>query len=1079
MNSLIKYFIKYPIAGNLVLLVIVIFGYFGASSLRSTFFPEADFRTIVITTTLPGASPEEIEEGIVAKIEDNLRGLSGIKRVTSVSRENVGQVNVEIERGFEVDLLQQEIKNAVDQINSFPAAMESPIVAKLEALTLAFNFALTGDIDLRSLKTIARKVEDDLLAVEGISKVELSGFPEEEIQIHVRENDLRRYNLTFDQVALAVQGANLDLSGGSIKGEAEELLIRSRNKEFYSPEFLDIVIATAPDGRQVRLYEVAEVRDNWAETPNRVFVNGNPAIAIAVNNTNTESLLFISDYVRNYLEDFNTENEKVQGIVIVDGSVTLNDRIDLLTNNGMIGFVIVLVLLAMFLQIRLAFWVAIAIPLSILGMFMVGPFFDLTINAISLFGMILVIGILVDDGIVISENIYSKWEEGMEPLQAAYEGTVEVLPAVFSAILTTIIAFSSFLFLDGVTGDFNSEISLVVILTLTFSLIEGAFILPAHIGHSEALKRDKPKPHAVQKFFTKVQNTLWRFMDWMRDSLYAPALRFFMNYTALGISLFIGLLMISFSLIPGGLLKIVFFPQVESDFVNVTLEMPPGTRESDTQKWLDYIETAVWKTNEQLTRQQPSDKNIVDIVSKTLNANGYSGSMVINLLTAEERGFTSRQVTDTIRKIMGPIKEAEKVEFGSAGPFGKAISVALVGNNLEQLNAAAEELRDQLEEDSELRNVSLGNQKGLREINLSLKPKAELLGLNLQSVISQVRQGFFGVEVQRLQRGKDEVKVWVRYDLTDRNSIGNLEDMRIRIGNGQSFPLKEIAEFEITRGISAISRIDGKREIRVEADAANERVSTTEKNTELEAEILPTLLQNYPAISFSMEGQVRANADTQRSGAKVFPIIGILMLVTIIMTFRSASQTLAVLLIIPFSLIGVFGGHFLMGKPFSIIFSGLGVLALIGILVNDALVLISQHNLLIQKGKPFEEALYEAALSRFRPIFLTSLTTIAGLGPLILEKSFQAQFLIPMAISIAFGLAAATVTILLVLPALLIIFNGYKTAMIRLWTGETVESRQVEPALEGREYHLILWLAPIVIAILLMAAFSMVGGAPA
>jgi multidrug efflux pump subunit AcrB len=1033
----------------------------------------------VITTTLPGASPEEIEEGIVAKIEDNLRGLSGVKRVTSVSSENIGQINVEIERGFDMDLLLQDVKNAVDQINSFPADMESPVIAKLEALTLAFNFALTGDIDLKSLKAKAREVENDLLAVDGISKVTLSGFPEEEIQIHVRENDLRRYNLTFDQVAQAVQFANIDLSGGSIKGDSEELLIRSRNKEFYSPEFLDIVVATAPDGRKVRLYEVAEVRDNWAETPNRVFVNGNPAIAIDVSNTTTESLLFISDYVRDYLEDFNAQNEEVEAVIIVDGSVTLNERIDLLTENGMIGFVIVLVLLAMFLQVRLAFWVAIAIPLSILGMFMVGPLFNLTINAISLFGMILVIGILVDDGIVISENIYRKWEGGMEPLEAAYHGTMEVLPAVTAAILTTIVAFSSFLFLDGVTGDFNSEISIVVILTLLFSLIEGAFILPAHIGHSKALERKKPKPSRVQEVLLSIQNALWGFMDWMRDRLYAPALRFFMNYTGLGITIFLGLLIISFSLIPGGLVKIVFFPQIESDFVNMSLEMPPGTRENVTQKWLDHIENAVWETNERLTAQQASDQDIIQIVSKTLGPNSYTGSMRINLLTAEERGFDSREVTDTIRKIVGPIYEAERVEFGAASPFGKAISVALVGNELDQLNAAAKELKARLEADSELRNITLGNQKGLREINLSLKPKAELLGLNLQSVISQVRQGFFGVEVQRLQRGQDEVKVWVRYDLADRNSIGKLEDMRIRTANSQTFPLKEIADFEIIRGTSSISRIDGKREIRVEADAANERVSTTEKNTNLENVILPDLLQNYPAISFSMEGQVRANADTQASGASVFPVIGILMLAIIILTFRSTSQTLSVILIIPFSLIGVFGGHFLMGKPFSIIFSGLGVLALIGILVNDALVLISQHNNLIKNGRDFRAALYEACLSRFRPIFLTSLTTIAGLGPLILETSFQAQFLIPMAISIAFGLAAATLVILLILPSFLILFNQYKTGMIKLWTGNRPEETQVEPALEGRTTHFGLWVTPVLIVLLLLAAFMMGGGPPA
>ncbi|MEM6346698.1 MAG: efflux RND transporter permease subunit [Bacteroidota bacterium] len=1073
MQQIIKYFIKYPIAGNLLLILIFIFGYLGLQSLRSTFFPDSDPRTINIQTVYPGASPEEVEEGIVSKIEDELRGLTGVKRVTSTSSENLGTVRVEILRGFDMDLLLQDVKNTVDRINSFPVGIEPPVIYKLESLTLAVNFAVTGDIDLKTLKSIAREVEDDLLAEPGISKVTLSGFPDEEVQIYVRENDLRRYNLTFDQVARAVQLANIELSGGSIKTDVEELLIRSRNKEYFAPEFLDIVVAQSADGRQVKLYEIAEVKDNWAEVPNRVFVNGNPAIGINVSNTTSENLLDISEIVKEYIEKFNAENDKVEALIIIDGSVTLNERIDLLTNNGIIGFVLVIILLAMFLQIRLAFWVAIAIPISLLGMFMLGPFVGLTVNAISLFGMILVIGILVDDGIVISENIYRKWEEGLPPAQAAYEGTMEVLPAVFSAILTTMVAFSTFLFLDGITGDFNSEIAIVVILSLLFSLIEGALILPGHIAHSDALIREKKEPTGIMKFFADIQNALWRFMDWLREKMYAPALRFFMDNTGVGIAIFVGLLMISMSLVPGGLVKIVFFPQIEGDFISVNLEMPAGTRENVTQKWLDHIEKGVWQTNEALKGDQPGGQDLIRIVSKTLGPNSYSGVLQINLLTAELRTYDSRAVSDTIRKYVGPIYEAEKVQYGISTPFGKAISIAVVGNNLDQLAAASEELREALEGDIELRNITSSAKEGLREIDVQLNEKAKLLGLTLQDVIGQVRQGFFGVEVQRLQRGQDEVKVWVRYDNPDRSSIGKLEDMRIRTSNGQTFPLKEIADFSLGRGVISINRIDGKREVRIEADAANERVSTQEKLAIIESEVIPEILARYPSVGYSMEGQVRQNAETGASFGKVFPIIGILMIAIIALTFRSASQTVAVLIIIPFSFIGVFGGHYLMGKPFSVIFSGLGFLALVGVLVNDALVLVSQHNNLIKEGKEFKEALYEACLSRFRPIFLTSLTTIAGLAPLILEKSFQAQFLIPMAISIAFGLAIATVVILLALPSFLILFNLYKRSMLALWQGVWPSATSVEPAFEGRKYYFLLWwLVPMVLIILMITGQS-------
>ncbi|MEZ4772357.1 MAG: efflux RND transporter permease subunit [Bacteroidia bacterium] len=1069
MENLIKYFIKYPIAGNMMLVLLSVFGIFGLMNMRTTFFPENDLRNIVVTTVLPGASPEEIEEGIVAKIEDELKGLSGVKRVTSTSSENTGTVLVEIERGFDMDLLLQDVKNAVDRINSFPGNMEPPIVSKLESLTLALNFAISGDTDIKTLKQFARKVEKDLLAVDGISKIKLSGFPEEELVINVRENDLRKYNLTFNQILRAVQGANLDLSGGTIKGDEEEVLIRSREKKYYAEDIQDIVVAATPQGQKLTLKEVADIHDSWAETPSQAYVNGKRAIIMEVNNTTSESLLFIADNIKSYIEKFNQENDIVKAVVIVDGSVTLNERIDLLTSNGVLGFVMVLILLAMFLQIRLAFWVALSIPVSFLGMFVFGPFIGLSINAISLFGMILVIGILVDDGIVISENIYRQWENGKQPLQAAFDGAVEVLPAVFSSIITTIVAFSGFLFLPGVTGDFFSDITLVVMITLGISLFEAAFVLPGHIGHSEALKWNSGTQSQALAFFRPVQERLWQFMDWMRSKLYAPILRFFMTYTWAGIGIFVGTLIISFSLVSGGLVKITFFPEIESDFISASLKMPSGTPEKETMRLLDKIEKGVWQVNENLKKEQPNGEDLIVIVSKTLGISGGGptaagagtspdGELRINLLTAELRKFTSRQVADSIRKVVGPLYEAEEVTYGVSTPFGKAFSIAVIGDNLKEVEAAADMLKAEMNTNPDIRDVTDSNREGLREINVTLKEKAYLLGLTLQDVIGQVRQGFFGAEVQRLQRGQDEVKVWVRYDLADRGSIGDLEEMRIRTATGAAYPLKEVANLESSRGVISIKRIDGSREIRVEADPAAVDVSTTEVTQQILNEMIPKVQGEFPSVRFSMEGQYRENAKTGEGAGKVYPILFIIMIAIILLTFRSVNQTIAVLSIIPFGLIGVFWGHYLMNKPFSIIFSGLGVLALVGVMVNDALVLVSAHNNLIKEGKPFREALYEAAISRFRPIFLTSITTIAGLGPLIVEKSFQAQFLIPMAVSIAFGLAASTVVILLVLPSILILFNQYKVNLVWLWEGEKPDETSVEPALDDRKYYLGLWV---------------------
>ena len=1067
MKSLISYFIKYPVSGNVLLFVIAVFGLIGFFNMRSTFFPENDASFISVQAIYPGASPEEVEEGIVIKIEDNLKGLTGVDRVTGISSENSGQVLVEVLPDYNIDLILQDVKNAVDQINSFPVAMEPPVIFKQEAITNAFIFAVSGDVDLKTLKRFAREIESDLRAVNGISKIELSGFPEEEIEIAVRENELRAYGLTFQQVAQAVSRANLETTGGTIKEAEEELLIRSRAKEYYGTGLTDLVVATTADGRIVRLREVADLRDRWADTPNRSYLNGKPAVIVRVNNTNSEDILFITNYIKEYIADFNTRNTAITCTVINDASVALQQRIDLLSKNGIIGFGLVVLLLALFLHIRLAFWVAISIPVSFLGMAMVATQIGLTINVISLFGMIIVIGILVDDGIVISENIYRHFEMGKDRFQAAYDGTVEVLPAVLSAVLTTIIAFSSFLFFEGVTGDFFSDISVVVILTLTFSLIEGAFILPGHIGHSRALSKEA-KPNLIERIFSNL-------MEWLKMRLYAPVLRFFMNAPFLGIAIPIGLLIISFSLVGGGFVKTTFFPFVEGDAITMSLKMPAGVREEITQGWLDHVEKAVWSVNEELKAQREDGKDVILEINKNLGPTSYQGGMFILLLDGETRQYPILAISQAIREKAGEIYGAEALTFSVATPFGKPVSIAIMGNDIDAQMAAVDELKTELANLSDLKDIVDNNQKGLREIDVTLKEKALLLGLNLQEVIGQVRQGFFGLEVQRLQRGEDEVKVWVRYDEKDRSSIGDLEKMRIRLGDGREFPLNEIANLKQKRGVIAYNRLYGKREIRVEADLATADASATDVISTIETEILPPILAKYPGVSHSFEGQVRETAKTQASSQIVMPIILILMLVTIILTFRSFGQTLVVFALIPFGLIGVILGHLLFAKAISIL-SGLGVIALVGIFVNDALVYVSAFNGLLRDGKSLKEAIYEAGLSRFRPILLTSVTTVAGLAPLILEKSFQAQFLVPMAISVAFGLIIGTAVILLGLPVLLILQSRFRVATVQLWEGVKYAPEELEPAIEGRRSYSLLWfMVPVAVVLLLLLVRTVAG----
>ena len=854
MKSIINYFIKFPIAANLLMIALFIMGILAGLNMKSTFFPEVESRLIFVQLVYPGASPEEIEEGVVNKIEENLKGVTGVERVESTSRENSGTITVEVFKGYNTDLVLQDVKNAVDQISSFPVGLEPPVIYKVETLGLAISVALNGDLDLKTLKRFGRQVEDDLLLLDGISKVELTGFPDEEIEIAFREQDLRAYNLTFQQATNAVRAANLEITGGTIKGSEEELLVRARNKAYYAEGLRDIVVKQTADGGVVRLHQIAHLEDKWADNPDRSYLNDQPAVVVTIQNTIQEDMLSITDKVKAYVEEFNATHNEVKATVVQDASTVLKDRISLLTENGILGFLIVIVLLAMFLHWRLAFWVALAIPISFAGMFICANALGISINVISLFGMILVIGILVDDGIVIGENIYKMHEKGMPPMQAALEGTMKVLPAVFSAIVTTIIAFSAFFFIDGRLGDFFREMAVVVIFSLVFSLVEGAFILPTHVAHSKALKGES-KPSRFQRFFEKG-------LKWMQQRLYAPVLNFAMYNKFFTFSIVVATLMITFGAIGGGYVKTTFFPVIERDDITVELKMPAGTPEEVTQSWLDHMETSAWQANEKLSEQYfNNEKQAILRIQKNIGPSTYEGTLSIQLLEGEFRdSLALRAVVNEVRRETGPIFQAEAVAYSMQSAFGKPFVIALTGENPQELDAAIKKVKASMEELEELTDVIDDNQEGLREINVSLKEKARFLGLNLQEVVTQVRQGFFGSEVQRLQRGRDEVRVWVRYDELDRSDVTDLEDMRIRFADGREFPLSEIANLDVDRGVISIKHLDGKRAVRIEADVSRDDVSVSDVTTNLITTILPNALREYPSVSFQLEGQYREQA---------------------------------------------------------------------------------------------------------------------------------------------------------------------------------------------------------------------------
>ena len=1060
MQKIISYFIKYPVAVNVVIIAFLVFGTIGALSMKSSFFPLVDSQLIRINLTYPGASPAEMEEGVVLKIEDNLKGIVGVDRVTSVSRENSAVVSVEVEKGKNIDVVLSDVKNAVDRVPSFPSGMEPPVIAKVESIRPTISFTVSGqNVSLKSLKQYARNIENDIRGIDGISQVQISGFPEEEIEIAVRENDLRAYDLSFTQVADAVRNANILVTGGNIKTAEEDYLIRANNKSYYGVELQNLIVRTQENGTIIRLKDIADVNDVWSENPDRLYYNGNLAIDVTVSNTNNEDLISSADKIKEYIYEYNQKQQNVQLNVSSDSSTTLNDRTWLLIENGAMGILLVLFFLALFLNLRLAIWVAFGLPIAFFGMFIFAAQFDVTINVLSLFGMIIVIGILVDDGIVIGENIYHHYYDlGKSKFKAAIDGTMEVIPPILSAILTTIIAFSTFFFLDGRIGSFFGEVSTIVLLTLTVSLIEALIILPAHIAHSKALDRKRlengevKKTNKIDAFFKKINKNADEGLSRFRDKYYVPALKFSLKNKIFIFSIFVAILVFSNLAIEARIVRTSFFPNIASDRIQITLTMPQGTNEKITDSIISSIEEKVWLVNDEYTAKQSDNLQVVENVIKRVGPGSANATLTVNLLPGEARDFSSPEITNTISEKVGKVYGVESLVFGSGGNFGgNPVAVSLLGNNITELKAVKEELKQALENNPLLKDVADNDPAGIKEVRIQLKDNAYLLGLNLQSVMQQIRYGFFGFQAQRFQRGQDEIKVWVRYNKEDRSSVKNLDDMRIIAPNGTRIPFSEIATYTIERGDIAINHLDGKREIQITADLKEVKGSATEILQDIRENIMPEILAKYTSVTPIYEGQNRERKKTTDSVNGVAWIILGLIYIVIAFTFRSYSQPLLLIIMIPFSMIGVVWGHYVHDFPIGIL-SFLGIIALIGIMVNDGLVLIGKFNNFLKDGMKYDEALIAAGQSRFRAIFLTSLTTIAGLAPLIFEKSRQAQFLIPMAISIAYGIAIATLLTLIVLPLLLSTSNWFKVHIKWLRTGNNITKEEVERAVIDSKY---------------------------
>jgi len=1035
MKGFVKFFIKNELLVNLFIAIVALLGVMAVLNMNSSFFPTAPERFILVEAVYPGASPREVEEGITLKVEENLKSVSGIDRVTSTSQENTARITVELEYGQDADLVLQDVKNAVDQISNFPADMEQIVVYVQENLNFTAKVAIVGDVPLRTLKETAESFEDGLRTFPNISKVSLSGFTNEEIEIALTEARLRAYGLAFEDVARAVQNENIQTTGGRIKSDTE-IIIRADQREYYADQLKDIVIKTLDDGSVVRLGDIASVQEDWSEDTNLAYWNGQRAILITVNTLNEENILDAAESVVGYVDQFNAQNTVVRAELIRDGTDVLKERINLLTENGILGAIFVFVILALFLRIRLAFWVAIGIPISFLGMFIFLNLLGITINVLSLFGMILVIGILVDDGIVVGENIFQHYERGKSKYRAVVDGTLEVIPAISSAIATTCLAFSFFFFIDGQLGEFFSDVATVVMLALAFSLIEVILFLPAHLAHIRDLT---PEAHP-NKVKLWIENLLIRF----RDKFFQPVLIFVLRYKVFAFLLVVAAMIVTLGAIRGGIIKTTFFPNIEQTQVNVTLEYPSGTSENTTEATIRRIERDVKEL--EASYQEELGQEIITDIEWSVGPGSNKAVLTGYLVSSEDRDLRSFEIASDIRRKVGDVPNATQLSFETATPFGKPLNVSFSGTDFDRLRVAVADFKEEALKTGLVKDLVTNDQADQPEINVTINDAGRALGFTTQDVIQKIRFGFFGFEAQRLQRGDDEVKVWVRYDIQNRRDVESLMDMRIRTNSGELVPIREIATLTPTNGLIAINHLDGKQQITLQGELSSFDVSATDMIGKISEDVIPAVSERYPDVNIALDGQQRETAKLAASVQKVGPIVLLLMAGLLIMTFRSLSQSVALLLIVPFGIIGAGWGHAIHGLPMSLL-SFLGFIALIGVIVNDGLVFVGAFNSYLQQGLKYDDALMKTAMTRFRPIFLTTITTAAGLAPLSLERSFQAQFLVPMAITIAYGLLVGSFLLMLILPVFLSTFNRAKVWLKWLFSGKKPTHEEVEKAI--------------------------------
>ena len=1045
MERLIRWFVNNGVAANLLMAFIIIAGALTIPLLKMEVFPEIEIDIINVTAVYPGASPSDVEDAVCIRIEERLQGLDGIKQISSTASENIGSVNVDVLPGQDVSEMLDRVKAQVDGIDTFPEDVERPTVRQFIGSNPVLTIAIDGDVGETALNDITEEIKDEIDGLPEVTYTSIVAKKEREIAIEISENTLRKYNLTFVQIAQAIKNWSINMPSGSIENKGGEILIRSKSQGYTADDFAAIPIITDPAGAIVHLGELSRIKDGFSETYELdILFNSQTSNLITVFRVGDQNAIDISSAVKNYI----TVKQKnlPPGVNITawdDEARLLRGRIDTMTKNAQYGLMLVVLVLALFLKPRLAFWVSLGIPISFMGGFWLMPLMDLSINMLSLFTFILVLGIVVDDAIVVGENVALFRERGMSPKEAAVKGTVQVATPVFFAVLTTMATFSPMLAVEGEIGSIWRIFPLITISVLFWSLFESLTILPSHLAHSSNEKPKQSWLRSVSDQWDQFQSRLVGGLFFVVEKIYKPLLRKAVEMPLSFLCIAGGIFILTVGVILGGIIKFSFFPPIEADLAIGTIEYPSGTPIQVTREGYLELEKAARELEQQLQNEFPNRPTIKNRLStigwqpmrtKTSRGPGnldalYAGpnmaEVALELTPGEERIISTEEVVRRWRKLMPTVPGVKDVSFfSSLFSAGDAVNVQLSSKYMDDLLAAKDELKTKLVQFPGVFDVKDNYNVGKEEISITLLPGAANYGITMMMVASQVRQAFYGLEVQSVQRGRDEVKIMLRYPEKERSSISNLENMMIRTPEGSTIPVRQIARLDIGEGLASIQRKDRKRSINVTADVDLTLTTGNEVVAAVTASILPQILQKYNSISYSLEGEQQEQGQNLKSIGKNFLIAMVVVYILLAIPFKSYFQPLIVMSSIPFGLTGAVIGHLILGMNFSVL-SLMGIVALTGVVVNDSLVMVDFINRYRRDGHSIEEAVMEAGPRRFRPIFLTSLTTFAGLVPLLLEKSTQAQFMIPMAVSLAFGVVFATTITLLLVPVSYLILEKH------------------------------------------------------